>query len=752
MRAGFQHSTLGGLLLDTMFFMAWQHPLFARIHIKRVAMLALSCLLLAAAPASSNDEKGTQAAAKIMPALSIDTNDAMGAMGAEPESNDLDIIKKRGTLRIIVPVNFDGGQYLPRTGSPVTEQLQIAKNFSTSLGLTTEIVPILGMQNILNALLTGKGDLIAANITVTKKRKEKMSFSVPIEHVQEVVLVKADADLIKKPGDLAHKSLLISPLTSFWESAQLLKSKHSAIQVVEQKAFLHDEDGLDLIAEGAYDATIRDSNIANMYLAFRDDLKIAFTLKGDKTIAWGLRPESTQLKQALDQYLGKIKLSTLQDENQFGDLADIKKRGVLRILLKNNSSSYFFWKGFLMGFEYELATDYAKHLGVKLAAVVAPENALTLEWLNAGKADLAAGFLTPTAEWSEQLISASIPYHKTTHHVVVQKENAHFNTIADLAGNTIVVQKSSIYWTVLEGYQRSGIKLTLVAAPENLETEEILEKVAEGEYESTLVDEHLLNIELSAGAAVRSAFTFDKEYEHVLAVREESTDLLTNLNAYIKKNKKGKLHRRLYRKYFHNPDTITRMQQDRLQVSGGKKILSPYDALVKTYAEQYAFDWRLITAQMHTESRFEPDRISAAGAIGLMQVLPKTAQQLELEAIDDPETNIHAGIKYLRWLSQRFEDELPVADRMWFSLAAYNAGIGHLQDARRLAAKEGLNKSRWFNHVEKAMLMLSKKRYYRKARYGYVRGKEPVAYVRRIKNLYENYLNVVETREESVCP
>ena len=99
----------------------------------------------------------------------------------------------------------------------------------------------------------------------------------------------------------------------------------------------------------------------------------------------------------------------------------------------------------------------------------------------------------------------------------------------------------------------------------------------------------------------------------------------------------------------------------------------------------------------------------------------------------------------LHWLNQKFEHELPVADRMWFTLASYNAGLGHVLDARRLAAKQGLNKNRWFGNVENAMLMLSQKQHYNKARYGYVRGREPVGYVRKIKTLYENYVNVVGT-------
>lgn len=655
---------------------------------------------------------------------------------------DLDTIIERGTLRIITPINFDGGQFLPRHSSPIDEQQQLARSFAESLGVKAVIVPVFTMDGMLKTLLRGDADLIIANITITEKRKQKVAFTVPVEHVQEVVLVQADNKTIKKNRDLKGKTLLVHPSTTFWQTAQHLKKTFPAIKIAEQETYIHDEDSLDLISDGDFDATIRDSNIAKMYLAYRDDLKVAFRLKGDKAIGWALNPKAPKLQQKLNEYIEKYKLASSHNENLFGDLDEIKKRGVLRVLLKNNSSSYFFWRGQLMGFEYEMAKAYAKSLGVKLAVVVAPENTKMLEWLREGKADLAAGFLHPTIEWKDQFLEASEPYHEAQNHLVVHKNNKEIKSLDDLTKTTVVVHKSSLYWQILLELKASGVDLNIQVAPESLEIEEILEKVATGEYPSTLVAEHLLDIELGAGVAVRSAFAFDKVYENALAVRMENTELLKSLNSYIKKKKNGKLYGRLYKKYFDNSKSISKFQKNRLKTVDGKKKLSAYDDYVKRYSKRYGFDWRLITAQMYSESRFKPNARSSAGAIGLMQVMTNTGKQLRLRKLTDPETNIHAGIKYMHWLSGKFEPELPIEDRMWFTLASYNAGLGHVLDARRLAAKQGLNKDRWFGHVEKAMLLLSKRDYYSKARYGYVRGREPVGYVRKIKRLYENYLNV----------
>ena len=158
-----------------------------------------------------------------------------------------------------------------------------------------------------------------------------------------------------------------------------------------------------------------------------------------------------------------------------------------------------------------------------------------------------------------------------------------------------------------------------------------------------------------------------------------------------------------------------------------------------TFAKQYGFDWRLIVSQMYQESRFNPQARSWAGAVGLMQVLPRTARSIGFHDVKPPELGIHAGVKYLDWVRERFDSELPVEIRTWFALAAYNAGHGHVRDARRLARKQGLNPDRWFGHVEQAIQLLAKRKYARQARHGYCRGSEPVQYVREIKRRYEAY-------------
>ena len=149
---------------------------------------------------------------------------------------------------------------------------------------------------------------------------------------------------------------------------------------------------------------------------------------------------------------------------------------------------------------------------------------------------------------------------------------------------------------------------------------------------------------------------------------------------------------------------------------------------------------------MYQESRFDPQAESWAGAQGLFQVMPKTARELGVENLEVPENGIRAGVAYLDWVRDRAKYMNPKNDEelMWFALASYNAGAGHVRDAVRLAKQKGWHSDVWFDNVEQAMLLLSKREYARKARYGYVRGEEPVKYLRNIRKRYRAYQEVTD--------
>ncbi len=197
----------------------------------------------------------------------------------------------------------------------------------------------------------------------------------------------------------------------------------------------------------------------------------------------------------------------------------------------------------------------------------------------------------------------------------------------------------------------------------------------------------------------------------------------------------------LYDKYFKSRKSIRRLAKGRIENTETDQ-LSPWDDITRKYAQKYGFDWRLITAQMYQESRFDPKARSFAGARGLMQLMPRTAKSIGVTDVDDPEHSIHGGIRYMDWLRDRFDEDITLSSRTWLTLAAYNAGHGHVRDAQRLARQKGWDSERWFGHTEQAMLLLSKKAYSSKARFGYVDGEEPVRYVREIRDRFQAYVKL----------
>ncbi len=167
-----------------------------------------------------------------------------------------------------------------------------------------------------------------------------------------------------------------------------------------------------------------------------------------------------------------------------------------------------------------------------------------------------------------------------------------------------------------------------------------------------------------------------------------------------------------------------RRVRERPKVSGR---ISPYDDLFKKYGREVGIDWRLLAAQAFQESRFDPKVRSWAGAKGLMQLMPRTASEIGIRGdLHDPETGIRAGALYMRRLTDRYNPAMPLSERLWFALAAYNAGPGHVLDGRRIARQKGQDPNVWFGSVENTLPLLRQSAYARKARYGFCRCREAV--------------------------
>ena len=651
---------------------------------------------------------------------------------------DFDNILRHGKLRILLPQDFSSITYLPRKRSPLAEQQRIAEEFALSHGLTPELVLVDNFSELIPALVAGKGDVIINNLTINEQRRKEIAFSVPVMHVKEQIVVKHDDTSIASVQDLNGKVVMVNRDSTFWHALLWLKNnKYPDIDLRATPDRTQREQVLDMLVAGEIDATVLDSNLMEVSLGYRNDIKVAANFSGQRDIGWGVRKDAPRLVAEINRYLHLEHQVEKEKKVYTDDFEAIKKRRVIRVMLRNNAASYFLYRGQLLGFEYELAKEFARYHGLRLEVVVSPSHEDFSSWLLEGKADIAMAFLEPNSKLEKLGLNFSEPYHQANQHIVVKKNDS-VSQLSDLEHRSVVVRQNSAAWERLSALQRQGGNFKLRAISDDVETEQLIQQVAQGEYQATLADEHILNIELVRSVAVKSAFALDHNVPHAIALRATNPELKQALDAFVKRVYKGELYNVLYSKYFKSRRSVIKLAKGRVHDTQIESI-SPYDNLVQKYAEQYGFDWRLITAQMYQESRFNPKAKSPAGARGLMQIMPRTADSLGFSDVETPATGIQAGVKYMDWLRDRFDKRLPLGERLWFTLAAYNAGAGHVHDARRLAQKQGLDPDRWFGNTETAMLMLSKKKYASQARYGFVRGEEPVKYVRGIKQRFEAY-------------
>ncbi len=440
------------------------------------------------------------------------------------------------------------------------------------------------------------------------------------------------------------------------------------------------------------------------------------------------------------------------DNIEFRDLEQIKKDGKLNVITTYSSTSYFLYKGQIMGYEYELLKRFAEHLGVELNIVISNNIDTMYRELINHKVDLIAHGLTITEERKKSVKFSEYLY--LTHQVLVQKKPDNWRKIKwsklqsslkhdviDLIGDTVSVRDKSSYIKRLANLsEEMGGQIYIDTLPANLSTDKIIEMVAEGEIKYTVADNNIASINESYYPILDIDVPVSFSQRISWALRPDSPNLEKVLNDWIKEMKKETVYYVIYNKYFKNERGFrNREKSDYLSLNENK--ISKYDDIIKTYAEAINWDWRLLAALIYQESRFEPNANSWAGAHGLMQIMPATAKSLGVTNRHHPEQSVKGGTKYLDMLWKRFDAVEDSVQRIKFTMAAYNCGYSHVVDAQNLAKVEGFNEIIWDKNVAEMILKLSNREYFTKPfiKYGYVRGREPYNYVDQIFKRYEQY-------------
>jgi len=649
------------------------------------------------------------------------------------------------TLRVLT---WSGAQtYLPRSGHPQDLELIYLKEFAKQHNLQFKNIKVDNFVDLIPRLLAGEGDVISANLTVTKKRKKSVKFSDPFIQTHEYLLMGKDNQALKNGQALSGREIVLQRGKSYEISALGLQKVYPKLKLRYIENDISNEQIYDRLASGEYDLTIQDNNLIQSALGYRDDLKKSLQASIQHDIAWAVSPDNSELLEKLNIFLKTETLTVKGKSSIKSQWERIKNSKTVRFVLRNNLSSYYIWRGELLGFHYELAKRFAQEHDLRYEIIVAPDNVALIDYIVDDKADIALGFLTPTKQRKEKGISFSRPYHYASELLIAHQSFPEISAIAELGRGEVHIRPSSSYWQSALMLQKEATQLQLIATPESQETESIIADVARQKYQLTIADSHIVDIEMTFRDNIHSLMSLGEPKAQSWAVKATNRELLAQADDFIKKHYKGLFYNVIYNKYFKNQRRLEQhySEYDQLKHTG---VLSPYDDVVKKYASKYNFDWQLLVAQMHQESRFNPDATSMVGAQGLFQVMPRTAEELGIENVHIPEQGIKAGVRYMDWVRERMLKNNVQDDQLiWFTLASYNAGAGHVRDAMRLAKKKGWRSDIWFGHVEQAMLLLSQTKYAAKARYGYVRGEEPVTYIRAIKRRLDSYQNILNTEE-----
>lgn len=421
------------------------------------------------------------------------------------------------------------------------------------------------------------------------------------------------------------------------------------------------------------------------------------------------------------------------------DLPQILEKKELVVLTVNSSVSYFNYRGEPMGFQYELAQQFAKSLGVTLKVKVVKDEEGLVDSLLSGAGDLVAYNLIMTNALKDSLIYCG--EEDITRQVIVQRRGKEaLKDVTELVGKKVYVN-SGKYRTRLENLNRElggGIDICEVSS-DSVSSEDLITWVAEGRIDYTVATDEIAKINRTYYPVldIKLAISFDQRSSW--AVRKTSPQLAAAADKWHRENINSPEFRASARRYFELAKRPS--HGSILSVKDGK--ISHYDALFRRYAKEIGWDWRLLASLAYTESNFNPNVISWAGAKGLMQLMPTTARVMGVPPgkEQDPEESIKAAVKYIAQMQRTFSKVTDKEEQAKFILAAYNCGVGHVTDAMALAEKYGRNRYLWEHHVAHYMLLKSNKEYYQDpvCKNGYLRGSDTYEFVREILARTELY-------------
>lgn len=422
-------------------------------------------------------------------------------------------------------------------------------------------------------------------------------------------------------------------------------------------------------------------------------------------------------------------------------LYQIYQRDSLKVGILHGPTSYYVGVDGPVGFELELSQALADKLGVKLELYPSYHLDELLQKLNSGQVDYIAGGLTLT-EFRKGKYRAAPAYRWINEVLVFKQGNTWPRTLQDLT-DTVVVVKDSSHAETLQQLSLEYPELDWQVHP-GLDNDEILQQVVDGNIAYTLTDSNQLALNRRFYPNLSIAFTVRDNLPVSWLMADNNDDsLYAVLIEFFGTMYQGGELIALEDRYFGHVQQFDYVDT-LVYIEAIEQTLPRFKAWFEQYAGE--LDWRLLAALSYQESHWDPHAKSPTGVRGLMMLTLPTAQQMGVRSRLDPEQSIRGGSRYLHRLVSRIPERIAMPDRLWFALASYNVGWGHVEDARILTQRQGADPDKWLE-VKQRLPLLRQKNVYRTTKYGYARGDEAVTYVDNIRRYYDTLLWVDERQQ-----
>ncbi len=410
------------------------------------------------------------------------------------------------------------------------------------------------------------------------------------------------------------------------------------------------------------------------------------------------------------------------------DYQRIVDKNQITIAVRFGPTSYYQIKNKEIGYTFDIMEQFAKYLNVELNIIPMDDIDKAVSMLDNRDIDILADM------GISQNVKLSYPYHKVDQYLIYnEKYNYKPSSISKLINKKIEIIDSYTIKDNLQNFLKNNINFTIA---KNKNIDELIHSLNDNDIDFTIVNSDELYLYQKYYPQLQIAFKIKKEVPLLWAMPKDTNNVLEQKvsNFFTRMLKENKL-RYVYNKYF----------SDKLQYTfvGTRSFLNDlvtvfplYEYYFKSFAKKYNHDWKLLASIAYQESRWDKDAVSYTGVRGLMMLTKDTSRHLGINDRTDPKESIKGGSKYLRELIEKIPEKIPEEERLWFAIASYNIGFGHVEDAISLAENEGVKVFDW-SSIESYILKLSQSSYYKKTKYGYARGWETVKYVQNIRQYYD---------------